>query len=906
MNRPAPGKFDTRAIDPKLISACDDETASTGATRSAEVQLPESRMDVLLEALAVWDENYRHGEDLPPVSLGITDPELLDELRGRIDKQKRLYALLRIAALPAVGTTAPCEVLPTFPGYECIRKIGEGGMGIVYEARDRKLGRVVAIKTIADGRYASREQLDRFLAEAEAVARLKHPNVITIYSIGEHEGRPYFALEYADGGSLAQRVAEGPMATRPAAELVERLACAVHAAHQAGIVHRDLKPSNILLTAEGTPKVSDFGLAKLVGSDSARTLSGQVLGSPSYMAPEQAEGQAKHVGPLADVYALGAILYQALTGKPPFLGESQLETLKLVTSTEPVPPRQSRPDIPQDVETICLKCLQKEPPKRYDSASALADDLCRFLEGRPIVARPLRIWERSWRWCRRNPKLAAISAVLAATVLLAATVFTGLTYRHNLQLREEIGRTQAKADEARRNYREARSTIGAMLARLSDRRLSGSPRHLDLLRELREDALAFYDRILGQIDSPDPVVRSDTADASVEASVLQSLVGRNDEAGKQLRRALSLVESLRAERPDDLDYMVLQSKCLMRLSAYVRTAREGDEAISAGRESIVLAERVVHASPENAGFQELLAACHNNYANAMRHDNAAEAKIHHQKAIEIRERIDPPRLPGVSRMLAGSLTNLGVILWGTKEYSQAEASFRRAEDILRTKGNDVREPVENVAISVGQLNVNWGGMLLQLGRFSEVIAKADSDLNQLESYLRIEPHDEEARNICLKVHGNRAYALGESGRHREAADDWARVVELSPEPVSPAFRIGWAHELIEAGETARGFTQIQLVKSMSALSGEDRYNLACCLCLYAVATRKDSRISPDQRVRLVETQILDALQWLKSAADAGLFQNPAMRDSAAKDPDLMILAGRNEFQQLIKPPRAMP
>ena len=261
----------------------------------------------------------------------------------------------------------------------------------------------MAIKTIAEGRHATADQRDRFRAEARAVARLRHPNIIAIHSIGEHDGQPYLVLEFARGGSLAGRLAEKPMTPREAAALLEILARGVHAAHRAGVVHRDLKPSNIVLTAEGVPKVSDFGLAKLLDADAGRTVTGQVMGSPSFMAPEQAEGRTREVGPAADVYALGSILYQALTGRPPFLGESQLETLKLVVSNDVVPPCRLRPDVPRDLETICLKCLEKEPARRYPDALSMADDLRRHLEDRPILSRRAGRPERAWRWCRRNP-----------------------------------------------------------------------------------------------------------------------------------------------------------------------------------------------------------------------------------------------------------------------------------------------------------------------------------------------------------------------------------------------------------------------------------------------------------------------------------------------------------------------
>jgi len=467
-----------------------DERRSTNAGNGPESG---ARADIgaetVLDALAAWDECYRRGEDPPPGSLGVSDPALLDELGRRIERQKRLYAVLEISETAADGVAAIDESLPSFPGHECLSKIGQGGMGVVYKARDQKLGRIVAIKTIAAVLHATRGQLDRFRAEAEAVARLKHPNVIPIYTIGEHQGRPYFSLEYADGGSLSQRLAQGPMAAAGAALLIETLAGAVHAAHLAGIVHRDLKPSNVLLTADGAPKVSDFGVAKLMDSDSARTLSGEALGTPSYMAPEQAEGHSNSVGPAADVYALGAILYQALTGKPPFLGESAIETLKLVVSTEVLHPRRLRPDVPRDLETICLKCLEKSPGQRYATALALAQDVGRFQRGEPVHARRLGPVRRLSKWARRHPW----QTTSAATVLVAVLAFIGLTSRHNVQLRAEIGRTHAKAAEARRNYQEARSAIQAMLDRLDDRRLAGSPRLLDLRRDQREDALAFYD-----------------------------------------------------------------------------------------------------------------------------------------------------------------------------------------------------------------------------------------------------------------------------------------------------------------------------------------------------------------------------------------------------------------------------
>ncbi len=545
----------------------------------------------------------------------------------------------------------------------------------------------------------------------------------------------------------------------------------MHDAHQAGIVHRDLKPGNVLLTADGVPKVSDFGLAKLLDADSARTVSGQVMGSPSYMAPEQAEGHAKEVGPAVDVYALGAILYQCLTGKPPFVGESQLETLKLVTTTEVISPRRLRPDVPRDLETICLKCLEKKPAHRYATALDLAFDLGRFIRGEPVRARRIGPARRVFKWARRHPW----QTTSAATLVVAIAGFMGFIYWHNIQLRAEIGRTQAKAAEARRNYQEARSTISAMLDRLTDRRLAGSPRLLDLLRDQREDALAFYDRILSQADSNDPVVRADTARALAQASLIQHGLGHTDRAEKSVRRAIHLIEGLRSKAPEDRAYLRLHADCLLKLEGYWVMLGRNEQALVVGRESVELAERLAAMTPGDLTNLEQLATCHHTYAGVVRPQHKEEAKHHYQRAIEIRERIKPSEFPGVNNRLAQSLINAGVLHWNERENSQAQADFRRAEGLLATSLSESQAPRENAVVTLALLNVNWGGMLHTLGRDAEAIARADAGLARLEPYLRLEPNDDEARGICLKLHGNKALALSVIGKHRDAADDWQRL-----------------------------------------------------------------------------------------------------------------------------------
>jgi serine/threonine protein kinase/tetratricopeptide (TPR) repeat protein len=334
--------------------------------------------------------------------------------------------------------TGPDPAGSVVPGYEILGVLGQGGMGIVYRARQLPLRRLVALKMLRADSHPEPEQLRRFHAEAEAVARLQHPHIVQIYEIGTHAGLPYLALEFVEGSTLAQWLDGAPLPPDQAAPLLETVARAIHYAHQQGIVHRDLKPANVLLSFSGrsdygaadasarfsdrplnecTPKVTDFGLAKRLDADTGQTHSGAVVGTPSYMAPEQAQGKNKEVGPAADVYALGVLLYETLTGRPPFRGATVLETLGQVLTQEPVPLSRLQPKVPRDLETICLKCLEKEPHRRYATAEALAEDLRRWRAGEPIHARPTPAWERGLKWAQRRRTTAALSAVSILAVL---------------------------------------------------------------------------------------------------------------------------------------------------------------------------------------------------------------------------------------------------------------------------------------------------------------------------------------------------------------------------------------------------------------------------------------------------------------------------------------------------------
>jgi len=311
----------------------------------------------------------------------------------------------QIVTLTIDGEAAP--IPSKFGDYELLEEIARGGMGVVYRARQVSLGRIVAVKTLLAGSMAGKDFIQRFRTEAAAAASLQHPHIVAIHEVGFSEGQHFFAMDYVDGLTLAQLAAKGPLSARQAATYLESIAGAIHFAHERNVLHRDLKPSNVLIdSANNQPRVTDFGLAKRLDGETDLTLSGQVLGSPQFMSPEQAMGKRGTVGKCSDVYSLGAILYHLLTGRPPFQGETLTEVLHQVVNNEPLAPRLLTPRLPRDLETICLKCLQKEPEKRYPTAQLLVDDLGRFLKDEPIQARPVSQFEKAWRWCRRKPALA--------------------------------------------------------------------------------------------------------------------------------------------------------------------------------------------------------------------------------------------------------------------------------------------------------------------------------------------------------------------------------------------------------------------------------------------------------------------------------------------------------------------
>lgn len=349
--------------------------------------------------------------------------------------------------------------------YDILAELGRGGMGVVYKAQDQKLGRLVALKVILAGGHAGAAERLRFQVEVEAAARLQHPNIAQVYEVGEENGQPYMAMEFCPGGTLDAQVRDKPQPPREAAQTVATLADALHHAHLAGIIHRDIKPANVLLSADGSPKVVDFGLAKRMDSSDGFTQTGAIMGSLGYMAPEQAAGRTREATPATDVYSLGAVLYKLLTGRPPFHGPSDLETINSIVAVDPVSIRSLQPRVPLDLVTICHKSLEKNPARRYATAAALADDLRRFLTDQPILARPLSPLERSWRWVRRHPGLSIVLVGGVIMLLLVAACLAWSSYR-SYRLMADVHDIQKPLQElsGRIKYLDEVLTSSALLA----------------------------------------------------------------------------------------------------------------------------------------------------------------------------------------------------------------------------------------------------------------------------------------------------------------------------------------------------------------------------------------------------------------------------------------------------------
>jgi serine/threonine-protein kinase len=553
--------------------------------------------------------------------------------------------------------------------------VGHGGMGSVYRAlRQGDYRQRVALKVIRPG-LGSDEVLRRFRTERQVLAELEHPHVARLLDGGStDDGRPYFVMEYIDGQPLDRFCEARQLGTRERVGLLLAVCAAVEYAHGRGVLHRDLKPDNVLVTADGVPKVTDFGLAKRLEGGSGHTASGAILGTPSYMAPEQAGGKAGAIGPATDVYALGAILYELLTGRPPFRAETPLETLRQVLTEEPVPPRRLHLKLARDLETICLKCLEKDPARRYPTVAALADDLRRFQAGEPIRARPVGRAGRLWRWARRRP---AVASLLVVSFALLAAGLAGVTWQWR--------RAEGQRDRAEQSFLDARAAVDEMLTQVAQKRLKDIPEMEQVRQDLLQKALDFYQKFLRE-RGEDASVRQEAARAYRRVGDIQGLLGHSDEAEKAYRDALDLQGRLVGEARGDPDRRQELAKTHYQLGALYRELGRTADAETEWQAALALAEELVAEQPGRPAYRQALADTRSGlgivYKDTNRKD-LAETTLKQARDLWAGLAQEDGAEPNYQRQLAGAHNSLSVLYAELGREDDADAAISQAIDAQR-------------------------------------------------------------------------------------------------------------------------------------------------------------------------------------------------------------------------------
>jgi serine/threonine protein kinase/tetratricopeptide (TPR) repeat protein len=763
---------------------------------------------------------------------------------------------------------------PAVPGYEILGELGRGGMGIVYRARQVELNRPVALKMIRAGEDAEPDQMARFRVEAEAVARLQHPHIVQIYEIGKQVrgsgGRvaecPFMALEFVEGGSLAQHLVGRPQPPRQSAQLVETVARAMHFAHQRGILHRDLKPSNILLRRKSEirnpkseqeatdnpsgfgfqisnlgaqrlpdfefrisdfePKVCDFGLAKVLEEEHAgQTQTGSVIGTPGYMAPEQAAGNSREVGVAADVHALGVILYEILTGRPPFRAATPVQTLDQVRSQEPTPPRRLRAELPYDLETICLKCLQKDPGRRYPSAGELADDLGRFVNGEPIQARPATTPERVFKWAKRHPTLATLWAVSSLAVV--AVVVVVFVWNARLQTQRDLA--ESRRLEAVRNLGKAREVVDHLVTRLAELKLKDMPQMELLRRDLLEDAVKYYQDFarqseddletrlelcraerrlgdyyldLGQEDAAQKVVSEAVATLlalnagfASEASYRQELAlanqslanclsrsGKRSEAEALFQRAIDLLLPLVAQHPEEPVHQTILANTYGMAGINLGQMGRMQERLDAFRRSEEVLQQVVAQHAEQPRYAQMLAVTRQNVAGAlMLFGRLQEAEDILRSIRDIWEKAvaESPNDVNARSKLALTYGNFAQVLRDGGKRQQAEEAFRRAAELQQKMAHDFPRTPHRHAVLAGVLE-SLAELLIKRGELVEAQLLLEDSVRHQQTRRELEPGDPKALEDLNKAYFALAETLLRRRDHVTAARKANELSALAP------------------------------------------------------------------------------------------------------------------------------
>jgi eukaryotic-like serine/threonine-protein kinase len=734
------------------------------------------------------------------------------------------------------------------PGYEILGELGRGGMGVVYKARQAGLNRLCALKMILAGGLASADAIARFKIEAEAIAHLQHPNIVQVYEIGEAADCPYFSLEFVDGSNLQAKIAATPQGSVETARLMQQICQGVEAAHKRGVLHRDLKPANVLLTKDNIPKITDFGLAKRIEEkDQGQTRTGAILGTPSYMAPEQAMGRAKEVGPAADIYSLGAVLYDMLTGRPPFRGETVMDTLNQVQKLEPLPPRDLVPKVPLDLQTICLKALEKDPKKRYETAGAMADDLRRFLAGEPILARPTPAWERAAKWARRRPALAtaiSVSSVALITVLTlgglwlntqrvwAADRAAAAVQRESAanelakvsreradqqaeiarqkeamaiaekNRREEAERLQGLADK---HFKQARTAVNEMLKNVGGRELRFDPGMELVRRGLVTKALDFYLDFLKDRDT-DPSLQAETADADFLVGNVYRDLGQYDDSMAHYKQALKRYDELQRENPSKAGFRFGVAEATMEIANTQLLQGQFQQSEKGYRQAISLFGPLAREFPAELIYRDDTASSFDNLGSiCLKLGRYKEAEANFDEALKMRGALMAEGFKDAEsrNRLARLQRNRAALLVKLDRLGEAEKALLASRDIAKTLSKevpDVPDYAADWALSCMNLAICYG----KLGKSQPAVDALREAIGILEGLKSDYPRTPVFGQDLARAHNELGIVYGNSDKIQQAHDEFVRAVEilrqvLAKQPNLAAARLQLAQSRISLG-----------------------------------------------------------------------------------------------------------
>ena len=812
----APGQSST------ALPANKTSTPSTAAASKGTTPKPQSVASTSVQPPTLEDKSSRNSVNPVP-----TGHKTSDQMAGTLSKS------------PEAGRAPPSgvnlKVSRIFGDYELLEEIARGGMGVVFKARQNSPQRVVALKMILTGNLASVAQIRRFRFEAEEAGRLDHPNIVPIYQVGEYSGQQFFSMKFIEGGNLAQAIKHFQKKPKKSARLISVIARAVHHAHQRGILHRDVKPGNILLDKDGDPHITDFGLAKHLGTEGANTQSGTIVGTPAYMAPEQASG-SKDLSVAADVYGLGAVLYELLAGRPPFLAESPMETIMAVLKDDPLPPRSVYPRADSELEIISLKCLAKDPSHRYPSAEALAKDLDRYCNGEPVHARPAGRAERVWKWAKRRPALATLlvmTCLIASILVIAGWVVNG--------------KLQVALDDANRANKEAQ-----LSAEEANRQRVEADRQRDVANRRRDEAAASFDKRLETVD--DLVLKIDGR--------LTRVNGMESVRLEFLHELLNLSLSLLVEKSDNPVVQRQTAKVLFSLGNLNADMGRLVDSTDAYKKALNLMTRLA-AATRTYEDRSQLALLHSRRADGLNKGRQfAEARKTYQQALDLEDRLaaDFPDKAGAARVRANhALFQIGNVLEELRQTTEAEQTYRQA---LQRQEQLVGDYPKDSSVQA------------TLAEIAEGLSSLLEQSKSAESRRFLEQAHQAWLQACFLAPQSPQYPLKLQDSFTDLADHYKKL--------------GLHAEILRLG--------LELsANSYSGNEATDTYNGACFAATALLLVRQQQQLKPDDRARLEAAYGGEAIKLLSKALQCG-FKD---RDLIDRDHDLDPLRQQVDFRVLL-------